>query len=112
MVLHFGLVVEPRLKYYWGSLESHGVEHIIKRYISKTQYEQLDCYIRLLPPCSAYKATFDRIDALSEHLRLLCWKYYSPGTHLAVDETIKCFMGRAPEIVNIPLKPTPEGFKI
>ena len=32
--------------------------------------------------------------------------------HFAVDETIKHFMGRAPEIVNISNKPTPEGFKI
>jgi hypothetical protein len=37
---------------------------------------------------------------------------YNPGAHLAVDETIERFMGRAPEIVNIPSKPTPEGFKI
>jgi len=34
------------------------------------------------------------------------------GTHLAVDESIQRFMGRASEIVNIPSKPTPEGFKI
>lgn len=112
MVLHTGLVVEPRLECYWGSLEDHGVEYIVKRYISKNRYEQLDRYIRLSPSRSAYEATFDRVDALSEHLRLLCRKYYSPGAHLAVDETIERFMGRAPEIVNIPTKPTPEGFKI
>ena len=112
MVLHTGLVIEPRLECYWGSLEDYSVEHIVKRYISKNQYKQLDRYIRLSPSRSTYKATFDRIDALSEYLRLLCQKYYSPGTHLAVDETIKHFIGRAPEIINIPTKPTPEGFKI
>ncbi|OCK75867.1 hypothetical protein K432DRAFT_307600, partial [Lepidopterella palustris CBS 459.81] len=30
----------------------------------------------------------------------------------AVDESIERFTGRASEIVNIPSKPTPEGFKI
>ena len=35
-----------------------------------------------------------------------------PGAHLAVNETIQCFTGCAREIVNIPSKPTPEGFKI
>ena len=39
-------------------------------------------------------------------------KYWKPGTHLVVDETIQRFMGRAKEIVNIPSKPIPEGFKI
>lgn len=112
VVLYTGLVIEPRIEDYWGSLETHGVEHIIKKYISKTRYEQLDRFIRFSPPCDAYKDTFGRVDALSEHLRLLCHKYYSPGAHLAVDETIERFIGRAPEIVNIPSKPTPEGFKI
>ena len=39
-------------------------------------------------------------------------KLYKPGIDLTVDETIQRFTGRAPEIVNIPTKPTPEGFKI
>ncbi|KAF2178678.1 pea pathogenicity protein, partial [Zopfia rhizophila CBS 207.26] len=40
------------------------------------------------------------------------WKYYTPGTHLAVDESIKRFTSRAKETVNIPSKPTLEGFKM
>jgi hypothetical protein len=36
---------------------------------------------------------------------------YNPGAYLAVDEIIQRFTGRANEIVNIPSKPTPEGFK-
>ena len=43
---------------------------------------------------------------------MLCRKLYTPGIHLAVDEMIERFTGRAPKIVNIPTKPTPEGFKI
>ena len=112
VILHLGLVKEPRMELYWGSLEDYGVEHIVKRYISKTWFEQLDRFIRLLHPLDNYQATFDRVEALLEHLRLLCRKYYSPKAHLAVDETIERFIGRALEIVNIPSKPTPEGFKI
>ena len=58
------------------------------------------------------RTTFDRLNGLSKHLRLSCRKLYTPGTHLAVNETIQRFMGRASEIINIPSKPTPEGFKI
>ncbi|OCK74316.1 hypothetical protein K432DRAFT_398181 [Lepidopterella palustris CBS 459.81] len=62
-------------------------------------------------PDKGFNTIFDRIDELSEYLRVLYRKYWRPGPHLAVDETIQRFMGRAPEIVNIPTKPTPEGDK-
>ena len=68
VILYMGLVIEPRIEDYWGTLESHGVEHIIGRYIGKNCYKQLDCYIRLSPPADGYKATFDRVEALSEYL--------------------------------------------
>ena len=100
------------MELYWGSLEDYGVEYIVKRYISKTRFEQLDRFIYLLPPLNDYQAIFYRVEALLEHLWLLYRKYYSPRAYLAVDETIKRFMGRAPEIMNIPSKLTPEGFKI
>ena len=61
---------------------------------------------------STLRTTFDRVNNLSEHLQLSCRKLHTPRTHLAADETIQRFMRRTPEIVNIPSKPTPEGFKI
>jgi hypothetical protein len=112
VILYTGLVIEPRIEDYWGTLESYSVKYIVKRYIGKNRYKQLDRYIRLSPPANSYKATFDRVEALSKHLRLLYRKYYSPGAHLAVNKTIERFIGRAPEIINIPSKPTPKGFKI
>lgn len=47
-----------------------------------------------------------------DHLRRLFKWYWESGTHLAVDESIIQFTGRSAEIVNIPTKPTPEGFKV
>ena len=86
------------------------------RNISRTRFEQLDRYFRCTEPwpdCDPTpRSTFDRVDKPAEYIRLTCKKLYRPGTHLAVDETIERFMGRTPEIVNIPTKPTPEGFKI
>ncbi len=35
-----------------------------------------------------------------------------PKTHLTINKMIQRFIGHAPKIVNIPSKPTPEGFKI
>jgi hypothetical protein len=33
-------------------------------------------------------------------------RYYKPGIHLIINEMIKHFTGRTPEIINIPTKPT------
>ena len=39
-------------------------------------------------------------------------RYYKPGIHLTVNEMIERFTSYTFEIINIPTKPTPEGFKI
>jgi len=112
VVIHMGITIEPAVEDYWGPIEK-GAAHKVTEYISRNRFEQLERYIRCSPmPEDGFHTTFDRVDELSEHLRVLCRKFWRPGPHLAVDETIQRFMGRAPEIVNIPSKPTPEGFKI
>jgi len=116
VLIHMGLTHKSAIEDYWGSLETTGSEHIIKKYISRNRCQQLDCYFRCTEPWqnddSMPRSTFDRVANLAKYIRLTCRKLYTPGAHLAVDETIERFMGRAPEIVNIPSKPTPEGFKI
>jgi len=116
VLIHMGITIESSIEDYWGDLESAGAGHIVKNYIGLVRFQQLDRYFRCTDPWSKEdptpRTTFDRVHDLSEHLRLSCRKLYTPGTHLAVDETIQRFMGRASEIVNIPSKPTPEGFKI
>ena len=116
VLIHMGITSESAIEDYWGSLDSDGCSHIVKNYISKNRFQQLDRYFRATetPPNdgNTFQSTFDRVDKLSEHLRLMCRKLYDPGAHLTVDETIQRFTGRTSEIVNIPSKPTPEGFKI
>ena len=116
VLIHMGITIESSIEDYWKDLNTHGTEHIVKKYMGAVRFQQLDQHFRASPPWppsdQAPKTTFTRVDELAEHIRLTCRKLYNPGTHLAVDETIQRFMGRAREIVNIPSKPTPEGFKI
>ena len=49
---------------------------------------------------------------MSEHLLSLFPTLFRPSTHLAVDEAIARFTGRSHDIINIPGKPTPEGYKM
>ncbi len=60
----------------------------------------------VVPPISS------KLNPLNIHLREKFKQYWTTGTHLAVDETIVRFLGRATKTLKLPSKPTPEGFKI
>ena len=121
VLIHMGLTYKSAIEDYWGSLDTTGYKHIVKKYISKNRFQQLNRYFRCIKLWQednqqgdnpTPRSTFNRVATLAKYIRLACRRLYTPGTHLAVNETIERFMGRAPEIVNIPTKPTPEGFKI
>lgn len=90
--------------------------HIVGQYIGCNQWQQINYYFYCTAPREEdnkdFQNTFKRIWDLSEHLHLCCREFYQPGINFTVDKIIEGFTGRTPEIVNIPTKPTPEGFKI
>lgn len=94
VLIYMGLHKEPAMVDYWK--------------------KAIDQYLYYEDPVQSatFTTPFKRIWDVSKYLRKACRRYYTPGTHLAVDKSIKRFTGRAKEIVNIPSKPTPEGFKI
>jgi Transposase IS4 len=116
VLIYIGLIHKSSIKDYWGSLDTTSLEYIIKKYISWTRFKQLNCYFECTEPwpdCdSILRSVFNSVNKLTKYIRLTYRKLYRPGTRLIVNETIKRFMGRAPEIINIPTKPTPKGFKI
>ena len=116
VLFHMGIHTEPSTEDYWNSSLSDGPIHGVGDFISCNRWEQLDRYFYCTKPKeqddTPFQNTFQRVEDLSEHLRLCCRRLYKPGIHLAVDESIERFTGRASEIVNIPTKPIPEGFKI
>src|ERR1700722_10674345 len=50
IIIHMGLVIEPAIKDYWGSLINYGFKHKILRYILKNRFKQIDRYIRCITP--------------------------------------------------------------
>jgi hypothetical protein len=41
-----GLTHESSIEDYWGSLDTTGLEYIIKKYIGRVRFEQLNRYFR------------------------------------------------------------------
>ena len=89
------------------------MHYAVTKHISYNRWQQINrfFYISASDPGSN-ESTFDKLEPLSEYLRVQFKKYWKPKTHLAVDKIIQRYMGRSKEIVNIPTKPKPEGFKI
>ena len=109
------LHIESSIPKFWNTDPLKGPIHEqILKHISLRRWQQIDRFFHISKPhLPGYQETpFLKLEPLSETLRQAFKKYWKTGTHLAVDETIQRFMGRAKEIVNIPSKPTPEGFKI
>ena len=111
VVIYIGVVVQPLIKAYQAT--KAGIANWPSNYISRIHFQQLNRYICASSiPDNSFHITFNRVDKLSEHIRVRYWQYQVLGTHLAVNKTIERFIGRASKIVNIPIKPTPKGFKI
>lgn len=115
-----GLHPEHSLKAYWNTDHSKGPVHIgLTAKISRNRWQHIETYfhvsIPIHPPMiidANKQSPFEKLEPLSEHLRVSFKKHWNTGTHLAVDETIQRLIGRSKETVNIPSKPEPEGFKI
>ena len=54
----------------------------------------------------------EKVEPIAKRLQSNFRKYWAPGTDIAVDECIAGFSGRCSDTVNIPTKPTPNGFKL
>ena len=112
-----GLHPESAISDFWNTDPDKGPLHDrLRESISLKRWQQIDRFLHISPPIHQdqdhTESLFDKLEPLNDSLRQLFKQYWNTGTHLAVDETIQRFMGRSKEIVNIPSKPTPEGFKI
>ena len=107
---------EKAVEDYWCTDARKVSPHIeITSHIGRNRWEQIDRFLHISKPQGDKKtrqSPYDKLEPLSSHLRRKFKQYWKTGKHIAIDETIQRFMGRAWETVNIPTKPTPEGYKI
>ena len=105
--IYMGLHPEASIGDYWNTDEKRGPLHrIISKYIARNRWEQLDLFFHVSTPPYGTEAEpqnlFGKLEPLAELLHFSFKRYWKRGTHVAVDETIQRFMGRATETVNTP----------
>ena len=87
-----GITIEPVTEDYWGDLEEDRCSYMVKKYILKDCFQQLNYYIRATKPQlqdnNLSKLIFNHVNDLSEHLQIFCHKLYNPKAHFAVNKTI------------------------
>ena len=107
---------ENEVSDYWKQTQYTPCHYNLTSHIGKERFQQIERYLHISPSKirleSVRQAPFEKIEPFDGHLRQKFQKFRLIGKHLSVDETIQRFMGRSAEIVNIPSKPTPGGFKI
>ena len=116
-----GINVEPHVNDYWNTSEEDGPIHQpVEKTMSIHRWKQIDRYLHIWDP--ALDRLFERPDdKVRPHEKVNpLWKllsssfqrYWKPGRDHAIDGYIEGFTGRTRDILNIPTKPTPIGFKI
>ena len=108
-----GLYKDIAVDEFWKGQHRGESLHPELRHIGRERWQQIDRFFHISDPeKDEGQVPFKKLEPLNDRLRRRFKKYWIPGTHLAVDESIQRFMGRSSEIVNIPSKPTPDGFKV
>ena len=112
--VYMGIHTETDIEDYWNTHPSKPLHPAIAKHIGKTRFEQIDRYFHISTPKppSQNETTFEKIEPLSNHLLERCLQLYKAPTDLAVDEVMVRFTGRSHDVVKLPGKPIPEGFKI
>ena len=87
-----GLHIQSTIGEFWNIDALKGPIHDqILKYISLKRWQQIDRFFHISkphPPGHKHETLFEKLEPLNNTLRQAFKKYWKPGTHLAVDETI------------------------
>jgi hypothetical protein len=64
------------------------------------------------PLDNKYGGFYAKLEPLASHIRNVCKRVYTPGTHITIDEAMCPFRGRSRHTTKLKNKPIKEGYKI
>jgi hypothetical protein len=100
---------------YWNTREGGPTHNTVRQSMGLKRWEQIHRYLHIWDSSTAVQQIqkpHQKAEFLAKELHTAFRTYWQAGTHVSVDECIEGFCGRSPDIVNIPTKPTPIGYKI
>jgi hypothetical protein len=78
------------MKHLWNTRNTAPIHNAVRRCMARNRWQAIDRWIHVTPPPPNGEkwSPFEKISKLSALLQSNFAKYYTPGTHLAVDEAI------------------------
>jgi hypothetical protein len=121
ILVYMGIHVAPHINDYWNtSDEDCPIHQPVQKTMSIHRWKQIDRHLHIWNPALDRLSErpddkvqpHEKINPLLKLLSSSFQRYWKPGRDLAINECIKGFTSRTPDIVNTPTKPTPVGFKV
>ncbi|OAQ58397.2 transposase IS4 domain-containing protein [Pochonia chlamydosporia 170] len=86
--------------------------HPFTRLISRDRFLLLMRNICLYDSSDTTARVWDKVDDWNQHMQSIPMCLWCPGSQISIDEAMVPFSGRSKEIVRLPSKPIPIGFKV
>lgn len=103
---------EPNRKAYWERSELRNA-HQISQIMTETRWDQIHRFLTFNPqPRRQNDPSFNRVEPIASKIGRDCQNAVKASTWIAVDEAMAGYAGRTKDLVNLPSKPTPKGYKI
>ena len=114
-LLYMGIHIEKERRDYWQESRRLGA-HRLGVFLSLTRFEQIHRYFTIRdgsvsPPSRDDEFTW-HLEPVATKIREACQQNWSPGSHLAIDESMIPYRGRSNHTVKMKNKPIPEGYKV
>jgi hypothetical protein len=118
ILIYMGVHRSPRIDYYFRNDPENGLSHLPRLYMTRTRFEQLKRFLHISHPesdelrAAGSKDWWHKLEPLASCFHEAAQKFYTPGSHLSVDEImVQCF-GRTLHTYKMPNKPIKQGYKI
>ncbi|KZL63383.1 hypothetical protein CI238_13016, partial [Colletotrichum incanum] len=126
-LIYLGIYRETKLLRYWATQQQNEDPiHPFTRFISRNRFQLLLRRLRIFdtsnqsdgPGLGRAQAealmpdVYRKVNEWSAYIQETGDSFYTAGTDITVDEAMVRFTGRSFEIITVPTKPIPTGYKI
>jgi hypothetical protein len=105
---------KTRVADYWQTKQSNrsASMYVMTKYMSRDRFEALYRRFCVWDTTETYTTVFDKVKRWSLYIQDTSTRFWKPASKVSVDEAMVKYTGRSKDIVHMPAKPIPLGYKI
>jgi hypothetical protein len=117
ILLYMGLLPRPRIADYWNYDSNRPIHLMIINCMSSKRWEQIKRYLKMSYPIDDQMIDttgphwWKKLEPLVTGFRQASKKYWTPGSHVSVDEQLVGYRGRSAHAMQLACKAAGVGFK-